>query len=95
MEYAKDSDGLGSAFASGGKVFNVLWSVVFLFGAGWLLLGIRGVCAAGGAMVVTILFTVYCKRKIGGFTGDTLGATCEIVEAVVPLAIAATMRLCV
>ena len=37
------------------------------------------------AAVVTVLWAVYCKGKIGGITGDCLGALNEIVEVTVPL----------
>ena len=29
-----------------------------------------------------LLLSAYAQRKIGGWTGDTLGATCEVVEIV-------------
>lgn len=37
------------------------------------------------AAVVTVLWAVYCKGKIGGITGDCLGALNEIVEVTVLL----------
>jgi cobalamin 5'-phosphate synthase/cobalamin synthase len=44
----------------------------------------RSICA-GAAMGVVVLLTVafglYCRRRIGGITGDTLGANLEICEA--------------
>jgi len=33
--------------------------------------------------------SAYSRRKIGGFTGDTLGAACEIAESAVLLTAAA------
>jgi adenosylcobinamide-GDP ribazoletransferase len=47
--------------------------------------------AAGFAVLLTLIFSFFCKRKIGGFTGDTLGAACEIAE-VAPALIAASWR---
>ncbi len=48
-------------------------SVILL---GWRagLLVTVGICFSGW------LLSLYSQRKIGGFTGDTLGATCELVE---------------
>ncbi len=53
----------------------------------------------GGAIVLiapllsTFLFICYAKRKIGGMTGDTIGATSEIAEIAVLLSIVALQRL--
>ncbi len=37
---------------------------------------------------MTAAFSAYAYRKIGGATGDTFGAVCEIVEAVPALVLA-------
>jgi adenosylcobinamide-GDP ribazoletransferase len=42
--------------------------------------------AACAAIVVTSLFGLYCRRRIAGITGDTLGAGLELCESVVLLA---------
>jgi adenosylcobinamide-GDP ribazoletransferase len=57
-------------------------ALVFLFAAGWLLGGLFGIWWAVGTLGVLLVFCVWCYRKIGGFTGDTLGAGCEVSEAV-------------
>ena len=44
------------------------------------------VCAA--CLVATLALSAYVYRKIGGATGDTLGAVCEIVEIVPALTLA-------
>ncbi len=33
-----------------------------------------------GGLIVTIIFNLFCNSKIGGHSGDTLGANNEIVE---------------
>lgn len=38
-------------------------------------------------LLTVTLFSWYCKRKIGGYTGDTLGGTCELTETAVCMAI--------
>jgi adenosylcobinamide-GDP ribazoletransferase len=45
-----------------------------------LLLGLTGLWITVFSVLATGFFAIYCYRKIGGFTGDTLGATCELVE---------------
>lgn len=42
----------------------------------------RGWIAAAAGLVVTIIFGFYCRRRIGGITGDTLGANLELCESV-------------
>jgi len=37
------------------------------------------------AIAVTLSFNYYCVKKIGGLTGDTLGANNELVEIIVLL----------
>jgi adenosylcobinamide-GDP ribazoletransferase len=48
-----------------------------------------GLIAAMASLTVTLLLAGYSKRKIGGFTGDTLGATCELTELIPALVSAA------
>ncbi len=37
-------------------------------------------------LLTVVLFSWYCQRKIGGYTGDTLGGTCELTETAVCMA---------
>ena len=48
----------------------------------------RGVCAFVAVTVVSALWGWYCRRRIGGVTGDTLGAGAEISEVLVLMAAA-------
>jgi adenosylcobinamide-GDP ribazoletransferase len=43
---------------------------------------------AAASLAAALLFGWYTRRRIGGYTGDTLGATNELVE-VVPFLVAA------
>jgi adenosylcobinamide-GDP ribazoletransferase len=58
------------------------WALVAVFAAGWLTGSFRGVTSAAASVAVALLLALYSSRKIGGYTGDTLGATCEVVELV-------------
>jgi adenosylcobinamide-GDP ribazoletransferase len=40
----------------------------------------RGWAAAAAVVLVTGAFGLYCRRRIGGITGDTLGANVELCE---------------
>jgi adenosylcobinamide-GDP ribazoletransferase len=52
-----------------------------------------GFAASFSALLVAALFSVYCFRKIGGYTGDTLGAGCELAEIVPAIAAVVLMRI--
>ena len=41
---------------------------------------LRAVVAAIAVAVVTVCFGFYCRKRIGGVTGDTLGASVELSE---------------
>ena len=45
-----------------------------------LLLGWRGFCVAAGVLVFVLAAGHFYRRKIGGITGDTIGATGEMSE---------------
>ncbi|MCW5210943.1 adenosylcobinamide-GDP ribazoletransferase, partial [Desulfobulbus sp. N3] len=51
----------------------------------WVAAGPQGLLAVFAVLLITTLFALFCRRKIGGVTGDTLGAACELAEAVVAL----------
>jgi adenosylcobinamide-GDP ribazoletransferase len=87
--YARKEGGLGKLFYETRTAFNAIWAIVFVLAAGWFLAGLAGIAAAVAAVVVTMAFGCYCKWKIGGVTGDTIGATCEITEVVTALVLCA------
>lgn len=86
LPYVRGKDGIGTNFM-GADISNVrmaaasgmLWFVLclFFFPAQSVLLAI------GSILMMVVLFSWYCHKKIGGFTGDTLGAVCELTEMAV------------
>lgn len=74
LRYARPT-GIVSIFAPRSKWF-LAYAVVILLGAAYALLCVPGLCAASGTLLGLALFCRICKNKIGGFTGDTLGAGC-------------------
>lgn len=87
--YARREGGLATPFFKGGKALPV--------GVALLLFMVCALRVAGGALgglslltsgAACLLFGLFCMRKIGGITGDTLGCSCELVEAVVALTFA-------
>jgi adenosylcobinamide-GDP ribazoletransferase len=81
--YARREEGLGRSFVeevslqelalAGG--IALIACLVLLRGKGIVLL-----CLIGGA---TLLVGSYFRRRLGGITGDTLGATNELMTALV------------
>ena len=58
-----------------------------ILSAAWALLGIPGLVAGAVCLAAVAALAVYFRVRLGGATGDTFGAACEIAEATVPLAL--------
>ena len=91
LPYVRREGGLATAFGGGKSWLNVLWTSAFLLTAGWLAGHWMGLAAGFSALLMAALFSVYCFRTIGGYTGDTLGAGCELTEIIPPIAALALM----
>lgn len=88
LPYARTTGGLAEVFRP--TLRTGLITAVLLTGSAWLLQGTSGLITAGASLAVILLLAAYSKRKIGGFTGDTLGAACELTE-LIPALVAAAM----
>ena len=84
---AARSDGQGAAFMTGvgavGAALAVAVALVVALGA----LGLAGVGAALLALMAAAAVAGYLGRRLGGLTGDVLGAGVEVAELVVLLAV--------
>jgi adenosylcobinamide-GDP ribazoletransferase len=74
-------DGLGVAFAPRPASVAVATGVVII--AALLLRQIAGLVALGAGVAVTLTVSAWAGRSLGGRTGDTLGATVALTEALV------------
>lgn len=81
LPYAR-RDGLGGIFYRRQPRWAAVWAAAVLAAVGFGILGWRGLLVWAVCMAATAVFSVYTYRKIGGATGDTFGAVCEIMEAV-------------
>ncbi len=71
----------GTCLASG-ICLAAVWALALLAFVGWGLFGPRGLAVAGVALAVMLGSAGYLKGKLGGITGDTLGAVSELLETV-------------
>lgn len=92
IPYTRPEGGLGSAFSSSRKI-GPLVSLVILFVASWLVMGLTGTIVAMLALGAAMFMAIWSYRKIGGYTGDVLGATCEIAEIAPALVASAFVHL--
>ncbi len=76
------SDGLGAVFYTNRRYLAAIEAVVVLSAACWLIFGAGGWIVAAVSIAVVLLLAVYFRYRIGGATGDTFGAACEIIEMV-------------
>jgi adenosylcobinamide-GDP ribazoletransferase len=78
------ANGTGNLFIGNAGIKEVIFAA--LLGAGMVSLLLPALTAAllmVTAIVFAILFNSFCEAKIGGLTGDTLGACNEIIEIMV------------
>ncbi|MDH5741371.1 MAG: adenosylcobinamide-GDP ribazoletransferase, partial [Nitrospira sp.] len=83
VPYARTEGGLASPFLAHLSVFHVMGSTLVLTAALMIGLGVPAtmVTLIGSCLALIVIQTV-CRALFGGITGDTLGATNEIVEIV-------------
>jgi len=81
------AQGLGTVFQRKRTFFAPLLALASLAAAGFFAVGSAGLVAAAAAAGGTAIFALWCHAKIGGYTGDTLGAACELAEVVPALVV--------
>jgi adenosylcobinamide-GDP ribazoletransferase len=82
LPYARPEGGLASLFANQVKASHAAWALLFLLAVSWSALAGAGLLVSLAALVGIAFLCAYFRQKLGGLTGDTLGATCELVEAI-------------
>ncbi len=85
LPYVRGQNGLGTVFYQNQHRLTVLGAIIILSGAGWLTFVGPGLAVTAMVLLAILLFARYSRKKIGGATGDTLGAACELAETIVPL----------
>ncbi|RUM41169.1 MAG: adenosylcobinamide-GDP ribazoletransferase [Desulfobulbus sp.] len=83
--YAREQGGLATLFYSQISRRAALFALAVFAIFSVCFAGVRGFAVVVASSLLVIAFGFYCRRKIGGSTGDTLGAVCELAEAVTAL----------
>lgn len=94
LEHAKAKP-LAQRISSAGLVVSCVW--VLPVAGGLVLYQTRWVLPVVAGLLISVLGAVWCagwlRRRLGGVTGDTLGATQQLTELLLLLAWAATWHL--
>ena len=93
LPYARKDGGLASLFIRRRSWLHPAFALIFLMISGWLLTAggwlptpETGLILITSGVATAALVTAWVYGKLGGFTGDTVGAAAEITETVVALA---------
>lgn len=81
--YARPEGGLGQAMVNGVDVRVLTGATLSALALSFLAAGVRGLVLLAGAGVAVWLGSYYFRKKLGGVTGDVLGATNEALEVLV------------
>ena len=79
LPYARE-DGTGKAFGMSRWTIHLLPAIAICVLGVFLLHEMRGLLVLAQAAAITALFSLYCYKRIGGYTGDTLGFLNELIE---------------
>ncbi|MFA6079626.1 MAG: adenosylcobinamide-GDP ribazoletransferase [Candidatus Omnitrophota bacterium] len=82
--YARE-EGKAEGFIKYAGIKEALGAAVITLALFTLLMGLKGIIIFFIALPPVLLFIYYIKNKIGGMTGDTIGAASELAEIVLLL----------
>jgi len=78
--YAREEEGTGRRFVEAARLTHFAVCAPFVALCAWWFLGVGGLLMLGVLLVAAPLLILYIRARIGGMTGDTLGAMCETTE---------------
>jgi adenosylcobinamide-GDP ribazoletransferase len=83
------ADGQGAQFRRGLRPYAPVVALVMALAVGVAALGWIGIVAVGAAAIIAVAVGRYMMARLGGVTGDVLGAAVELSELVVLLTVSA------
>ncbi|MFV0438856.1 MAG: adenosylcobinamide-GDP ribazoletransferase [Desulfopila sp.] len=87
--YARAEGGIGALFYSTRTRYAAGVGLLVLLGAGAVAGGLETMAVVLLVVSFTVCwFGMFCRKRLGGVTGDTLGAVCELTEMSVALGLA-------
>ncbi len=89
---APDNQGLGKKFINFVTNEELLWASLIMIAVLLACFWIKGILILGLAILFIVGFNNFIKNKVGGLTGDTIGAVGELTETLVLVLIAAIFR---
>ena len=90
LPYARPEAGSGSALTGGAGEVSRALGVGLGLGLAVAALGLRGIALAGAAGLAALLIGLVARWRLGGVTGDVLGAGTELATTLALVAAAAT-----
>jgi adenosylcobinamide-GDP ribazoletransferase len=78
--YARSSEGLAKPFVENLSAHEVLISSALTLGIAFLFMGLKGIAIFLGIGLFSLGYRIFFLKKLGGVTGDVLGAANEMVE---------------
>jgi adenosylcobinamide-GDP ribazoletransferase len=87
--YLRGPEGTGAAFAAHAGRRELLLATLTLLAVATALFRGNGLLLVGGGVVVTLGFGFWIRQRLGGVTGDVLGAAVELLEVVTLLLVLA------
>lgn len=78
--YARSGEGLGKPFTENLGAREIALSSVSTFGIALFLTGVKGIWVFLGVCIFSLAYRFFFIKKLGGVTGDILGAANELVE---------------
>ncbi|MEE9239676.1 MAG: adenosylcobinamide-GDP ribazoletransferase [bacterium] len=83
LPYARPEGGTAASIVQGARPFHRICALISALIMVLILGGPAGVLALGAGWVACRGFGWWCRRRLGGVTGDLLGAGSEIVETLI------------